>query len=166
MVFSGASAHHLGAAEADGSVVEPDLQLVDDPVASPPRLVTVLRLAVKRLVDIVVSAVALLVLSPILIIAMVAVRATSPGPAIFRQGRVGRNGRMFTLFKLRTMVVDQGAVIDLREVEENQRRGVLVKLEADPRVTRVGAFLRKSSLDELPQLLNVLRGDMSLVGPR
>jgi lipopolysaccharide/colanic/teichoic acid biosynthesis glycosyltransferase len=167
MVLSGRNAQQLGAGAVDLDVAEADLHtVVDDPAPRPARFVTVARLAVKRLFDIVLSAVALLVLSPILLAAMVAVKATSPGPALFSQSRIGRNGRSFTLFKLRTMVVDQGAVIDLREVEESQRRGVLVKLEADPRVTRVGAFLRTSSLDEVPQLFNVLRGDMSLVGPR
>ena len=124
------------------------------------------RLVVKRVFDITVAAVGLVLLSPVLLVAAVAVRCSSTGPAIFRQERIGRRGRVFTVLKFRTMVVDQDAVIDLRSVEEQQRHGVLVKIENDPRVTRVGAVLRRTSIDELPQLINVLKGDMSIVGPR
>jgi lipopolysaccharide/colanic/teichoic acid biosynthesis glycosyltransferase len=132
---------------------------------APPRAKPVGR-AVKRAFDVVVAATVLLLFAPLLLAAGLAVRLSSPGPAIFRQERVGRRGRPFQVLKFRTMVVDQASVIDLRMVEEQQQRGILVKLEADPRVTRVGAILRRTSIDELPQLVNVLRGDMSLVGPR
>jgi exopolysaccharide biosynthesis polyprenyl glycosylphosphotransferase len=124
------------------------------------------RRVAKRCVDAVVALFALLALSPILTLIAVAVRLTSPGPVLFRQTRVGRNGEEFRMLKFRTMCVDAETrlvdVIDLNERAE----GLLFKVRNDPRVTRVGRQLRKYSLDELPQLLNILRGEMSLVGPR
>ena len=109
----------------------------------------------RRALDIVVSAGLLALFSPVLLAAMLAIRLESPGPAIYRQRRVGRGGRPFEVLKLRTMV--QGA--------EHVGAGLAIN-EGDPRVTRVGALLRRTSLDELPNLVNVLRGDMSLIGPR
>jgi lipopolysaccharide/colanic/teichoic acid biosynthesis glycosyltransferase len=108
----------------------------------------------KRLFDLVVAAVLLVATSWILVLCAVAVRATSPGGALFRQERVGRGGRPFTIYKFRSMRADAPAT------------GPHFTAAGDPRITRVGAFLRRTSLDELPQVLNVLRGDMSLVGPR
>jgi lipopolysaccharide/colanic/teichoic acid biosynthesis glycosyltransferase len=98
--------------------------------------------------------VALLVFFPLLLLAAVLVRYKSPGPVIFRQKRVGRDGELFTVFKFRTMTIDA------------QQDGPCLTKRGDPRVTRFGGFLRKYKLDELPQLINVLRGEMSLVGPR
>lgn len=120
---------------------------------------------VKALADRVLAAVLLVVLSPLLAFLVVLVRLDSPGPAIFRQQRAGRDGVPFTMLKLRTMHV---GTEDPRELglEADGRNGVLFKMRCDPRVTRVGATLRALSLDELPQLVNVLRGEMSLVGPR
>ena len=119
----------------------------------------------KRLLDIVGATVGLIVLSPILLLAMVAIKFTSPGPAIFRQTREGRGGKPFTIFKLRTMVIDaEQKQAALRA--HSHRDGPAFKVEGDPRVTPVGEFLRKTCIDELPQLINVLLGDMSLVGPR
>ena len=93
------------------------------------------------------------------------VRWTSPGPAIYRQRRIGQDGRPFTLYKFRSMYADAEA--RLAEIRvHNELDGPVFKMRKDPRITRVGAFLRRTSLDELPQLLNVLRGDMSMVGPR
>jgi lipopolysaccharide/colanic/teichoic acid biosynthesis glycosyltransferase len=109
----------------------------------------------RRAVDIVVSALALALASPALALAMLAIRLESPGPAIYRQRRSGLRGREFDVLKLRTMV--QGA--------EHIGAGLAVN-ENDARITRVGALLRRTSLDELPNLLNVLRGEMSLIGPR
>jgi len=120
----------------------------------------------KDTFDAVVAAAALLVLAPLLLAVMVAIRLDSPGPALFRQERVGRDDRRFVMYKLRTMVVDAE---DRRAalVPHNQADGgVLFKLHEDPRVTRVGRWLRRFSIDELPQLFNVLLGEMSLVGPR
>lgn len=125
----------------------------------------------KRAADIVLSAAGLLVASPLLLAAMAAIRIDSKGPALLRQVRVGACGSRFTLFKLRTMVVNNDAsqhhayVASLIE-GKGARRGGMYKLTDDPRITRVGRFLRRYSLDEMPQLWNVLRGSMSLVGPR
>ncbi|MEP6623973.1 MAG: sugar transferase [Acidimicrobiia bacterium] len=116
--------------------------------------------------DVIGAAVALVLMSPVLAVASVFVRATSKGPVLFWQDRYGRGETKFRVVKFRTMVVDQAAVIDLVEVEALERQGVLTKSEHDPRVTWIGRWLRRTSVDELPQLWNVLRGDMGLVGPR
>jgi len=119
----------------------------------------------KEAFDRACAALALTVISPVLLIIAVLVRITSSGPVIFRQVRVGRDGNVFTVYKFRTMVVD--AEHRLGELwSHNESNEVLFKLRTDPRVTRVGRFLRRFSLDELPQLANVVLGDMSLVGPR
>lgn len=127
----------------------------------------------KRALDILVSSVVLAVTSPLLLAIWVAVRLTSPGPAIFRQERLGRHRAPFTMYKFRTMYVDSGDDVHrayVRELltadEAPTGETGLYKLESDPRITRLGGWLRRTSLDELPQLVNVLRGDMSLVGPR
>jgi exopolysaccharide biosynthesis polyprenyl glycosylphosphotransferase len=122
-------------------------------------------MAIKRTVDVLGSAVAILVLSPLMLVIAVAIRLDSKGPALFRQLRAGRHGRPFRILKFRTMCHDAeeriSEVISIDELTEP-----MYKLRRDPRVTRVGRILRRTSLDELPQLFNVLRGDMSLVGPR
>jgi lipopolysaccharide/colanic/teichoic acid biosynthesis glycosyltransferase len=110
---------------------------------------------VKRTIDVVLSVAGLVAGAPVLLVALVAIRLESSGHPIYRQRRVGRDGEPFDLYKLRTMV--HGA--------EHQGAGMAVN-EGDPRITRVGAFLRRTSLDELPNLVNVLRGEMSIVGPR
>lgn len=120
---------------------------------------------IKRILDIVLSAVALLVLSPVLLTIAIAVRLDSEGPIIYRARRVGRKGRTFHCMKFRTMVVNADALKAALQ-SQNERDGILFKMTNDPRITRVGRFLRKYSLDELPQFLNVLLGEMSLVGPR
>ena len=119
----------------------------------------------KRTLDVLLSALALVVVLPVLVIAAVAIKLESPGgPAFFAHERVGRHGRRFRLLKLRTMVPDAEArVAELRAVSAHP---AWLLLEKDPRVTRVGRLLRQLSVDELPQLVNVLRGEMSLVGPR
>jgi exopolysaccharide biosynthesis polyprenyl glycosylphosphotransferase len=124
-----------------------------------------LDLVLKRSIDIVVSSIFIVVSAPILALAALAVRLSSPGRVVFRQDRVGRDGSIFKVLKLRTMVVDAEARLDTLR-NDNQRNGPLFKAASDPRVTVVGKILRASSIDELPQLFNVLRGDMSLVGPR
>jgi exopolysaccharide biosynthesis polyprenyl glycosylphosphotransferase len=131
---------------------------------APPNLDIVSR-TLKRTMDLAVSCVALVLLSPLMLAIAAAVKATSSGPVLFRQDRVGYRGKTFQILKFRTM--EDGAdraKIDLRD--HNQVDGPLFKIHNDPRVTAVGRFLRTTSLDELPQLFNVLRGDMSLVGPR
>lgn len=109
----------------------------------------------KRLLDLVVTCVLLLLASPILLAIAVAVRLDSPGPILFRQGRIGKDRKIYQIFKFRTMIV--GA---------EQLGTGLFNYRDDPRITRIGRFLRRTSLDELPQMLNVIIGDMSLVGPR
>lgn len=108
----------------------------------------------KRLIDLLGAIAALIVLAPVIAAAALAIRLDSPGPALYRQSRIGKDGRPFTLFKLRSMVVD------------SEKLGGYSTGASDKRVTRVGRFIRKTSIDELPQLFNVLRGEMSLVGPR
>ena len=121
--------------------------------------------AVKTTFDRLAGVVLLTLVSPFLLTLIGLVRATSTGPGIFTQVRVGRDGEHFTMYKLRTMVttaeVDKAALMT-----HNEGAGVLFKMADDPRITRIGGFLRKFSLDELPQLINVVKGDMSLVGPR
>jgi exopolysaccharide biosynthesis polyprenyl glycosylphosphotransferase len=120
--------------------------------------------ALKRAMDVVGSGVGLLLLLPLGSLLALAIKLDSPGPVFFRQRRVGHEGRVFRMFKFRSMV--DGAEAQRAALEAlNETHGVF-KLKADPRVTRIGRFLRRTSLDELPQLINVLLGDMSLVGPR
>ena len=120
----------------------------------------------RRAQDIVFSLLALILLAPLALVISLAIVLDSPGDgAIFRQRRVGRDGKLFWLYKFRTMCPD--AEEQLNELlSQNQMDGPVFKIKGDPRITRVGRFLRKTSLDELPQLLNVLQGDMSIVGPR
>jgi lipopolysaccharide/colanic/teichoic acid biosynthesis glycosyltransferase len=121
--------------------------------------------ALKRVIDIVLASVGLVLLSPILLGIVLAVKWTSPGAAFFAQERVGMCGRRFRLYKFRTMT--SGAAKHVDEVFHlNHANGPLFKAKDDPRVTRLGRMLRRTFMDELPQLVNVLRGDMSLVGPR
>jgi lipopolysaccharide/colanic/teichoic acid biosynthesis glycosyltransferase len=120
---------------------------------------------VKRAIDIVCSASALVLLSPLLCLIAVLVKRSSPGPCFYRWEVIGRRGRRFSGFKFRSMVVEADAL--KKELwRHNERRGPTFKMKDDPRVTRVGGVLRKFSLDELPQLWSVLKGDMSIVGPR
>ena len=120
----------------------------------------------RRAQDIVFSLLALILLAPLALLISLAIVLDSPGDgAIFRQRRVGRDGKLFWMDKFRTMCPD--AEEQLNELlSQNQMDGPVFKIKGDPRITRVGRFLRKTSLDELPQLLNVLQGDMSIVGPR
>jgi exopolysaccharide biosynthesis polyprenyl glycosylphosphotransferase len=119
----------------------------------------------KSIFDRVVGCLLLFAVSPILLVTAILVKLTSRGPVLFRQTRVGRGGEQFEMLKFRTMVVDaEERKADLHALNEGNK--VLFKLRDDPRVTRIGRYLRRFSIDELPQLVNVLRGDMSLVGPR
>jgi exopolysaccharide biosynthesis polyprenyl glycosylphosphotransferase len=122
-------------------------------------------LVLKRLLDIIVSLALLVLLAPMLLVFAILVRFDSPGPVFFVQERVGRNKRKFKMYKFRTMVAH--AEKEQPNLEKcNEADGPVFKIKDDPRVTRLGKYLRKTSIDELPQLLNVLKGDMSLVGPR
>jgi len=135
-----------------------------DALLSPPRRAA-RYVAAKRVVDVSGSAVLLLCALPVIGLAALAIRLESPGPVFFSQLRCGRDARRFRLWKLRTMTVDAEARRDSL-LHLNEMDGPVFKIRRDPRVTRVGRLLRRWSLDELPQLWNVLRGDMSLVGPR
>jgi len=120
---------------------------------------------IKRGLDLALAVLGLVAIVPIWIAIVIAVKIDSPGPAIFVQDRVGHKGRRFRFYKFRSMYVDaEQRMSDLQS--KNEVSGPVFKMRRDPRVTRVGAFLRRTSLDELPQLLNVLKGEMSLVGPR
>ncbi len=122
-------------------------------------------LLLKRALDIAGSASGLAFMSPLLLVVAVAIRLDSPGPVFYRAQRIGKKGRQFVCYKFRTMVQNADALKDSL-LSLNERKGATFKINNDPRITRVGRFLRKYSLDELPQLWNVLKGDMSLVGPR
>lgn len=137
-------------------VVQPQIRVAQRPLGA---------VAIKRLVDIAGALAGLALLSPLLIATAIAIRLESRGPVFFTQTRVGLGGALFRMHKFRSMI--DGA--DTRKVEltaHNEFDGVAFKMRDDPRVTRVGRFIRKYSIDELPQLVNVLKGDMSLVGPR
>ncbi len=121
--------------------------------------------AVKRALDVALAALSLVVASPLMALVALAIKLDSPGPILLRQTRVGLNGKLFTVYKFRSMRV--GADKELSRLQaHNEAQGPIFKMRNDPRRTRVGRFIRKTSLDELPQFLNVLKGDMSLVGPR
>jgi exopolysaccharide biosynthesis polyprenyl glycosylphosphotransferase len=123
------------------------------------------RRVVKRLSDLVLTSVGLLIISPLMLGIAAAIKLQDRGPVIFRQARIGQGGEPFTMLKFRSMVVDaEDRKLEL--MPNNEGKGGLFKLNHDPRVTRLGRFLRTYSLDELPQLFNVLAGSMSLVGPR
>lgn len=123
----------------------------------------------KRTVDITTSATALLLLSPVFLVTSLAIKNDSKGPAMFTQKRIGKDGKLFEIYKFRTMVPDADKkLFELLENDEEAAKEYKLnkKLKNDPRITKIGNFLRKTSIDELPQLINVLKGDMSLVGPR
>jgi exopolysaccharide biosynthesis polyprenyl glycosylphosphotransferase len=119
----------------------------------------------KRALDVMVASTLLVVLSPVLAFTALAIRLGDPGPVVFRQQRTGRMNRMFTIFKFRSMV-ENAESLKLQLADRNVADGLLFKAENDPRITRVGSVIRRFSIDELPQLVNVVRGEMSLVGPR
>jgi exopolysaccharide biosynthesis polyprenyl glycosylphosphotransferase len=120
---------------------------------------------IKRAVDTAVAAIMLVLTAPLMLLAAIAIKLESPGPAVFAQVRVGQGGRLFTVYKFRSMRL--GAEEKLPELAAQSEAGkILFKMRQDPRHTSVGRFLRRSSIDELPQLYNILRGEMSIVGPR
>jgi len=122
-------------------------------------------LAVKKFMDVYFSAILLIVLSPVMLCIALIIKLTSEGPVIYKQARVGLRGRQFNLYKFRTMVVNAEKIREDLE-SKNEMDGPVFKIKDDPRVTRVGKLLRRTGLDELPQLINVLKGEMSLIGPR
>ena len=120
---------------------------------------------IKRIIDLIFSILGIILLSPIMLITAIAIKIESKGPVIFSQIRVGKDGKHFKMYKFRSMV--QNAE-ELKEklLSQNEMSGPMFKMKEDPRITKVGKFIRKTSIDELPQLFNVIKGDMSLVGPR
>ncbi len=121
--------------------------------------------ALKGVVDRTVGSLLLLCAAPLLGVMMVLIQLDSRGAPLFKQARVGRDGKQFTMYKLRTMHLDAERLL-ITLVDQNEGAGVLFKMQNDPRVTRMGRLLRRTSMDELPQLINVVKGQMSLVGPR
>lgn len=119
----------------------------------------------KRAIDVLASLIGLILLSPILIAVGVAIKIDSKGPIVYSQTRVGKNGKHFKMYKFRSMVVNADELLE-RLRDKNEMDGPMFKIKEDPRITKVGKFIRNTSIDELPQLINVLKGDMSLVGPR
>ena len=120
---------------------------------------------IKRTIDIIGSLCGLILLSPLLLVIGILIKSDSKGPIIFAQKRVGLNGKEFKMYKFRSMVVNAEELKDKLK-ENNEMSGPMFKMKDDPRITKIGKFIRKTSIDELPQLINVLKGDMSLVGPR
>ena len=141
------------------------MDMVNDNLENEEGKVSIIYLFSKRAIDIVGSIIGLALLSPILLIVAIAIKLESKGPIIFSQKRIGLKGKEFKMYKLRSMVEDAEKLKkDL--MKSNEMSGPMFKMKDDPRVTRVGKFIRRTSIDELPQLVNVLKGDMSLVGPR
>ena len=138
-----------------------EVPMLDFHFSIPPRST----LAIKRVIDVACAGALIVLASPVLLLAALLIKLDSPGPILFRQVRIGENGRKFNMYKLRTMVVDAeerlGELVDLSDLNEP-----MFKIKDDPRVTRIGSFLRRTSIDEIPQFFNVLRGEMSMVGPR
>jgi exopolysaccharide biosynthesis polyprenyl glycosylphosphotransferase len=151
------SAEFFGDDSINSRHVAPVLSLSEAPGAD--------RLAVKRVIDVVCSLILLVVLAPVMLLVAIAVRLTSPGPVLFAQVRYGYMKRLFRAYKFRTMVVD-AEQLQVGLEQQNEASGPVFKIRNDPRLTQIGRFLRRTSLDELPQLWNVLIGEMSLVGPR
>lgn len=120
---------------------------------------------VKRFIDIFCSGLGIILLSPVFIIVGTIIKLDSKGPVIFSQKRVGKDGKVFKMYKFRSMVVN-AEELKKKLMHQNEMSGPMFKMKDDPRVTKIGKFIRKTSIDELPQLINVLKGEMSLVGPR
>lgn len=141
------------------------LQIEEEEIIQIERKESTLYEVSKRALDFISSLMGLIILSPILIIVAILIKLESKGPAIFSQSRIGLNGKEFKMYKFRSMVQNAEKLKE-KLAKENEMSGPMFKMKNDPRVTKVGKFIRKTSIDELPQLLNVLKGEMSLVGPR
>ncbi|CUO25385.1 MULTISPECIES: sugar transferase [Clostridium] len=120
---------------------------------------------IKRIIDITISGLALIILIPLFLVVAILIKVESPGKVIFSQDRVGKDGEIFRMYKFRSMVAN-AEELKRKLILENEATGPMFKIKNDPRITKIGRFLRRTSIDELPQLFNVLKGDMSLVGPR
>lgn len=126
---------------------------------------SIIYIASKRAIDIAMATVALMIILPIFLIIALAIKLTDKGSVLFKQERVGKDGKTFVMYKFRTMVPNAEA-LKAALMAKNEMDGPMFKMKNDPRITKIGAFLRKTSLDELPQLINIIFGDMSFVGPR
>ncbi len=126
---------------------------------------SILYLIGKRAMDIVASLFGLIILSPLLILVSILIKLESSGPILFKQERVGLKGKNFVMYKFRSMVIN-AEELKAKLESQNEMSGPMFKIKNDPRVTKVGKFIRKTSIDELPQLINILKGEMSIVGPR
>ncbi len=124
-----------------------------------------LYLYLKRIMDVVGSLIGIIILAPLYLLVAILIKLDSKGPIIFSQERVGLNGEKFKMYKFRSMVVNAEELKEKLK-KRNERKGPMFKIKEDPRVTKIGRFIRRTSIDELPQLINVLKGEMSLVGPR
>lgn len=120
---------------------------------------------IKRILDLCGALGGIIFLSPIMLIVAIAIKIDSRGPVFFTQERVGKNGKKFRMYKFRSMVINAEEILDKLK-DKNEMTGPMFKMKEDPRITKIGKFIRKTSIDELPQLFNVLKGEMSLVGPR
>ncbi|MBU3142626.1 sugar transferase [Clostridium sp. CF012] len=120
---------------------------------------------IKRIIDIVGALCGILIISPVMIVVGIWIKLDSKGPVFFAQKRVGQDGKRFLMYKFRSMCPDAEVLLDDLE-EDNEMSGPMFKIKEDPRITKIGKFIRKTSIDELPQLINILKGEMSLVGPR
>lgn len=141
------------------------LQIGDEEIIKIKRKENTLYEVSKRVLDIIFSVLGLVILSPLLLIVAILIKLESKGPIVFSQRRIGLNGKEFEMYKFRSMV-ENAEKLKEKLANQNEMSGPMFKMKDDPRVTKVGKFIRKTSIDELPQLLNVLRGEMSLVGPR
>ena len=121
---------------------------------------------IKRFMDVILATIALVVLSPIFLIIAIAIKIESNGPVFFKHTRIGKNGKIIKLYKFRSMVINAEELIKSFTPEQMKEYKENYKLTNDPRITKIGKFLRKTSLDELPQLLNIIKGDLSIIGPR
>lgn len=157
------SGENLAYAEVENHVLNDRQSVARIPAVLPKRTVYPV---VKRFFDVALSALALVVLSPVFLLAAIAVKIEDRGPVFYRHTRIGKNGETVGVYKFRTMRVNADRLEDMLTPEQLAEYRREFKLEHDPRITKVGNFLRKVSIDELPQLLNILRGEMSIVGPR
>ena len=121
---------------------------------------------IKRIMDVILATIALVVLSPIFLIIAIAIKTESKGPVLFKHTRIGKDGKIIKLYKFRSMVINAEELIKSFTPEQMKEYKENYKLTNDPRITKIGKFLRKTSLDELPQLLNIIKGDLSIIGPR
>lgn len=119
----------------------------------------------KRVFDLILSSLALIVLSPLLLVVAIIIRFNDGGPAIYKQTRLTKNGKEFDIYKFRSMCINADQMLD-DLMDQNEMTGPAFKIAEDPRITRIGKFIRKTSIDELPQLINIIKGDMTIIGPR